>query len=75
MEDFLHHLKSKNFQKRTVALIENGTWAPVAAKTMKAVLEQMKEITLCDKVVSIKSVMKEADIAEMEALAEELMGK
>ena len=75
MEDFLHHLKSKNFQKRTVALIENGTWAPVAAKTMRAVLEQMKEITLCDKVVSIKSVMKEADIAEMEALAEELMGK
>lgn len=75
MEDFLHHLKSKNFQKRTVALIENGTWAPTAARTMKAVLEPMKEITLCDKVVSIKSVMKEADIAEMEALAEELLAK
>lgn len=75
MEDFLHHLKSKNFQKRTVALIENGTWAPVAARTMKVVLEQMKEITLCDQVVSIKSVMKEANVAEMEALAEELLGK
>lgn len=75
MEDFLHHLKSKNFQKRTVALIENGTWAPVAARTMRAVLEQMKDITICDKVVSIKSVMKEADISEMEALAEELTGK
>lgn len=75
MEDFLHHLKSKNFQKRTVALIENGTWAPTAARTMKAVLEPMKEITLCDKVVSIKSVMKEADIAEMEVLAEELLAK
>ena len=75
MEDFLHHLKSKNFQKRTVALIENGTWAPVAARTMRAVLEQMKDITICDKVVSIKSVMKEADIPEMEALAEELTGK
>ncbi len=75
MEDFLHHLKSKNFQKRTVALIENGTWAPTAARTMKTVLEPMKEITLCDKVVSIKSVMKEADIAEMEALAEELLAK
>ncbi|MCI9176396.1 MAG: FprA family A-type flavoprotein [Lachnospiraceae bacterium] len=75
MEDFLHHLKSKNFQKRTVALIENGTWAPTAARTMKAVLEQMKEITLCEKTVSIKSVMKEANITEMEALAKELLDK
>ncbi len=75
MEDFLHHLKSKNFQKRAVALIENGTWAPTAARTMKAVLEQMKEITLCEKTVSIKSVMKEANITEMEALAEELLDK
>lgn len=75
MEDFLHHLKSKNFQKRTVALMENGSWAPMAAKNMKGILEQMKEIVLCDKVVSIKSVMKEADIAEMEVLAEELLAK
>ena len=75
MEDFLHHLKSKNFQKRTVALIENGTWAPTAARTMKAVLEQMKEITLCEKTVSIKSVMKDANITEMEALAKELLDK
>lgn len=75
MEDFLHHLKSKNFQKRKVALMENGTWAPMAAKNMKGILEQMKEITLCEKVVSIKSVMKEENIAEMEALAEELLAK
>lgn len=75
MEDFLHHLKSKNFQKRKVALVENGTWAPMAAKNMKGILEQMKEITLCEKVVSIKSVMKEENIAEMEALAEELLAK
>ncbi len=75
MEDFLHHLKSKNFQKRTVALMENGSWAPMAAKTMKGVLEQMKEITICDKIVSIKSTMKEATIPEMEALAEELLAK
>ena len=75
MEDFLHHLKSKNFQKRTVALIENGTWAPTAARTMKAVLEQMKEITLCEKTVSSKSVMKDANITEMEALAKELLDK
>ena len=75
MEDFLHHLKSKNFQKRTVALIENGSWAPIAAKNMKSILEQMKEITICDKVVSIKSVMKENTVADMEALAEELLAK
>ncbi len=75
MEDFLHHLKSKNFQKRKVALIENGSWAPMAAKNMKGILEQLKEITLCEKTVSIKSVMKETNIAEMEALAEELLAK
>lgn len=75
MEDFLHHLKSKNFQKRTVALMENGSWAPMAAKNMKCILEQMKEITICDKVVSIKSTMKEATIPEMEALADELLAK
>lgn len=75
MEDFLHHLKSKNFQKRKVALIENGSWAPMAAKNMKGILEQLKEMTLCEKTVSIKSVMKEANIAEMEALAEELLAK
>lgn len=75
MEDFLHHLKSKNFQKRAVALIENGSWAPMAAKTMKGLLEQMKEITICDKVVSIKSALKEATIPEMEALADELLAK
>lgn len=74
MEDFLHHLKSKNFQKRRIGLIENGTWAPVAAKSMKSVLEQMKEISICEQVVSIKSAVKEHDIAAMEALAEELLG-
>lgn len=74
MEDFLHHLKSKNFQKRRIGLIENGTWAPTAAKSMKSVLEQMKEISICEQVVSIKSAVKEHDIAAMEALAEELLG-
>ncbi|MCI9137766.1 MAG: FprA family A-type flavoprotein [Lachnospiraceae bacterium] len=74
MEDFLHHLKSKNFQKRRIGLIENGTWAPTAAKSMKSVLEQMKEISICEQVVSIKSAVKEHDIAAMETLAEELLG-
>lgn len=75
MEDFLHHLKSKTYRKRTVALMENGSWAPVAAKNMRALLEQMKDITICDKVVTIKSAMKEATIADMEALADELIAK
>lgn len=75
MEDFLHHLKSKTYRKRTVALMENGSWAPTAAKAMRAMLEQMKEITICDKTVTIKSAMKENTVADMEALAEELLSK
>lgn len=75
MEDFLHHLKSKTYRGRTVALMENGSWAPVAAKNMKGILEQMKDITICDKVVTIKSAMKESTIADMEALADELIAK
>ncbi len=75
MEDFLSHLKSKTYRKRTVALMENGSWAPVAAKNMRASLEQMKDITICEKVVTIKSAMKEATIADMEALADELIAK
>lgn len=75
MEDFLHHLKSKTYRKRTVALMENGSWAPIAAKNMRTLLEQMKDITICDKVVTIKSAMKESTIADMEALADELIAK
>lgn len=75
MEDFLHHLKSKTYRKRTVALMENGSWAPVAAKSMKTLLEQMKDITICDKVVTIRSAMKEDTVVDMEALADELLAK
>lgn len=73
MEDFLHHLKSKGYQKRTVGLMENGSWAPMAAKQMRAILEGMKDITICDTVVSIKSAMKESSIESMNKLAEELV--
>jgi len=73
MEDFLSHLKSKNFQKRTVALMENGTWAPMAAKKMREYLEGMKEITICEPVVTIKSAMKEDTLKAMEELAEKLV--
>ncbi|MDE7156382.1 MAG: FprA family A-type flavoprotein [Lachnospiraceae bacterium] len=73
MEDFLHHLKSKGYQKRTVGLMENGSWAPMAAKQMRAILEGMKDITISDTVVSVKSTMNEANVDSMKRLAAELV--
>ncbi len=73
MADFLHHLQSKAWQNRDVAIIENGSWGPTAAKTMKSVLETMKDIRVCDTVVTIRSTMKEADIPKFEALADEIL--
>ena len=72
MEDFLHHLKAKNYQKRTMGIIENGSWAPSAAKQMKAILEGMKNITICEPVVTIKSTLNETSRKAMEELAKEL---
>ncbi len=72
MEDFLLHLKAKNYQKRTVAIMENGSWAPMAAKKMREILEGMKDITICEPVVTIKSTMKEENLKVMEELAEKL---
>ena len=73
MEDFLLHLKAKNYQKRTVALMENGSWAPQAARKMREILEPMKNITIVEPVVTIKSAMKADTIAKMEELAEKLI--
>lgn len=73
MEDFLHHLKAKNYQKRQVALMENGSWAPMAAKQMRAVLESMKEITISDSVITMKSKMTEDNRKAMEELAKEFI--
>ena len=70
MEDFLHHLKAKNYQKRTIGLMENGSWGPTAARTMKGVLETMKDITVVEPVVTIKGAVKESDKAAMMELAE-----
>ena len=75
MEDFLSHLKSKNYQKRIVGIMENGSWAPMAGKQMRAALEGMKEITICDQVVTIKSTMKDSTVADMEKLADEILAK
>lgn len=74
MEDFLYHLKVKTYKKRTVGIVENGSWAPMAGKLMKAYLETLKDIQICEPVVSIKSVMKEADVKNLETLAEALLG-
>lgn len=72
MQDFLHHLQAKAFQNRTVGLIENGSWAPTAAKTMRNILETMKKITIVEPVVTIKSVLKETDIPALDQLADAL---
>lgn len=74
MEDFLYHLSIKNYQKKKVALMENGSWAPMANKKMRTYFEGMKNITICENMVSIKSAMKENNVSEMEALADELLG-
>lgn len=70
MSDFIHHLKSKAFQNRRVALVENGSWAPCAVRAMKAEFEQMKNIDLVDKTVTIKTTVKENDIAALNELAD-----
>ena len=72
MEDFLHHLKIKNYQKRTVALIENGSWAPASGRQMKAQLEQMKDITVLEPIVTIRSAMNADSRKQLKALAEQL---
>lgn len=72
MESFLMHLKSKGFQKRTAALMENGSWAPMAAKHMRQMLEDMKDITILESVVSIRSSLNDKNLEEMEALAVEI---
>lgn len=73
MQDFLHHLQSKAFQKRKVALIENGSWGPTAARTMRGILETMKEVEILEPVVTIRSTMKEADVPALEKLVEVLV--
>ncbi|MCR5416538.1 MAG: FprA family A-type flavoprotein [Pseudobutyrivibrio sp.] len=72
MEDFLHHLRAKAFQGRTVAFVENGTWAPQAAKCMKAVLEPLKNIEFVEPVVTIKSTLSVESEAQLTELAAKL---
>ncbi len=72
MTKFLNVLKIKAYQKRKVALVENGSWAPSAARVMKTYVEGFKDVTLIESVVTIKSTLKEADIAKLEELVAEI---
>lgn len=73
MEEFLHHLQSKAYQNRRVGILENGSWAPSAAKVMKGILETMKNVELAEPVVTIRSAMKESDLPALEKLAEAML--
>ena len=73
MHDFLHHLNLKNYQNRKVAIVENGSWAPTAGRVMRAMLEGMKNVTVVEPMVTIRSRMKDGDLPAMEKLATELL--
>ena len=75
MEDFLNRLSHNAYQNRTVGLVENGSWAPCAARVMKGFFENMKNITICDNTVTIKSTLKDADMDSVNALVDEILNK
>ena len=74
MQQFLMKLKERNYQNRKIGVIENGSWAPSAAKTMKGILQEMKDITIIEPSVTIPSTMKQETIIQMEKLAESILG-
>lgn len=73
MQDFLLHLQSKAYQNRKVAIVENGSWAPSAAKVMKPMIEAMKNIDLVEDIVTIRSTMKDSDMAAIEKLVDSMV--
>ena len=72
MKTFIHHLTERNYQNRTVAFVENGTWAPMAAKVMKGMFEKSKNIAFAENTVKILSALSEESRAQIDALAQEL---
>ena len=72
MHDFLHHLSIKAYQNRTVAIIENGSWAPAAGKKMLEAFQQMKDITIIEPIVTVESTVKAKTIEDLKALADKL---
>ena len=73
MEQLLYHLKERNYQNRTIGIMQNGSWAPSAEKTIKEILSGMKDINILEETVTIKSTMKEKDIEAMEKLADSIL--
>lgn len=73
MHDFLHHLQIKNYQRRRFGIVENGTWAPTAAKVMRNMIEGMKQCEIIEPAVTIWGKMQESDIPALEALADEIL--
>ena len=73
MHDFLHHLAIKNYSKRRIGIIENGSWAPSAGRAMRAILDKCKDVTIVEPMVTIVSRMKPADMPALERLAEEVL--
>lgn len=74
MEQFLNKLKERNYQNRKIGIIQNGSWAPSAEKTIKEILQGMKDIEIVNENVTIKSTMKKEDVIEIEKLAESILG-
>ena len=74
MHDFIYHLKHKNFQNKRIAFVENGSWAPMSGKLMRSECEAMKNVTVCENKVTIKSTIKDENIEQMKELAKELLG-
>ena len=72
MNDFLHHLQDKTFRNRTVALIENGSWAPSAGRTMRATLEKMKDLNIVEPLVTIMGKLKASDEPLLQTLADNI---
>ena len=73
MEHFLRHLKSKNYQNRKIGIIENGTWAPTAGKCIKEIVETMKDIQICEPMVTIRSRLNDSTRKDLETLAENIL--
>lgn len=73
MEEFLNHLKGRNYQSRKIGIIENGSWAPSAGKGMKSILETMKDISIIEPMITIKSTMKQGDVDKLKQLAKEII--
>ena len=73
MDTFIHHLMAKNYQNRTVGIIENGSWAPVAGRKMCEMMQSLKDITVLQPIVTVESTVKDSTMEQLNALADQLL--